>query len=143
MIRRMPGILAIGALVVFGSTAAAQQKPQVKSIPIQRTSATDAKQMFSTYCAACHGKEGKGDGPAAKALTKTPADLTQLTAKNGGKFPEAEVFRFIQGADQIAAHGSRDMPIWGDLFQGAGNGGENTVQLRIRNLTEYIRTLQK
>ena len=61
----------------------------------------------------CHGKEGKGDGPAAKALTKAPADLTKLAASNNGMFPDVKVRRYIEGLDDVAAHGTRDMPMWG------------------------------
>jgi mono/diheme cytochrome c family protein len=139
---RIVAALAVVALVAFGSTVAAQGKPKVERTPVQPTSATDAAGMFQSYCAACHGKEGKGNGPAAKALTKTPADLTQLSAKNGGKFPEIEVSRYIEGADEVPAHGNRDMPVWGDLLRYAG-GGRGLIPLRVKALTEYIKTLQK
>lgn len=35
-----------------------------------------AKEMFDTRCAACHGTNGKGDGPGAAALTPKPRDYT-------------------------------------------------------------------
>jgi hypothetical protein len=65
------------------------------------------------HYAACHGTAARGDGPAAPALKTVPADLTRLSARNGGKFPEARVRRYIEGLDEISAHGSRDMPVWG------------------------------
>ena len=142
MIKRMGGVLAVVGLVAFGSTANAQEKPKIEKKSIRPTAATNAKEMFNSYCVACHGREGRGDGPAAKALTKAPADLTQLSAKNGGKFPELRVMRFIEGLDEVAAHGNRDMPIWGNLFRYAG-GGEALIPLRIKVLTDYIKTLQK
>lgn len=86
---------------------------EIKKVPIQPTPAGDGKTMFHEYCAACHGTGGKGDGPAASALKKRPADLTQLARKNNGTFPEMHVMNFITGADVVAAHGSRDMPVWG------------------------------
>jgi mono/diheme cytochrome c family protein len=97
--------------------------------------------MFTEYCAVCHGPLGKGDGPAASALKKTPADLTQLTAKNGGKFPELRIAQYISGDETVASHGTRDMPIWGSIFHSTGEGSA-VDQLRIHNLSDYVKTLQ-
>ncbi len=33
-------------------------------------------EVFATYCAVCHGPDGKGNGPAAAALVPPPPDLT-------------------------------------------------------------------
>jgi mono/diheme cytochrome c family protein len=96
--------------------------------------------MFTTYCAVCHGKDGKGDGPAAKALAKTPADLTKLAARNNGTFPDLKVRRYIEGLDEVAAHGTRDMPMWGDLFRALNR---DTAQIRIASLAEYLKSMQK
>lgn len=96
--------------------------------------------MFRAYCSVCHGRGGQGDGPAASALKKLPADLTQLSRKNYGKFPAYHVANVIQGADVTAAHGSRDMPIWGNVFRTLG---QDTVKLRVDNLTAYIQSLQR
>ena len=100
--------------VVFALLANAQ--PAVKKVPITATSPASGQEMFKTYCAACHGLEGKGNGPAAPALKKQPANLTELTQRNGGKFPELKVSGTIRGDVDMPAHGSRDMPIWGSLF---------------------------
>jgi len=93
------------------------------------------------YCAVCHGKDGTGNGPAAAALKKAPADLTTLTARNSGKFPEARVYQFIQGDAEVSAHGSRDMPIWGDLFRQL-NTEAGVANMRISNLTDYLKSIQ-
>jgi len=97
--------------------------------------------MFKGYCAPCHGSDGKGTGPAAAALKKAPADLTALTRKNNGKFPELEVSNTIRGEGGMS-HGSRDMPMWGDLFRSVG-ADNMVVDLRIKNLSNYIRTIQE
>jgi mono/diheme cytochrome c family protein len=124
--------------VVTAGAANAQTK--VEKGPIKQTPASDAKKMFDTYCAVCHGKEGKGDGPAAKSLTKVPADLTKLAARNNGTFPEIKVRRYIEGLDEVAAHGTRDMPMWGDLFRSLNR---DTAQIRVEALAEYLKTMQK
>ena len=113
MVRR---VLAGVAVLCFWA-AAAHAQPQVKKEPIKPVAASDAPAMFQSYCAPCHGKAAKGDGPAAAALKKAPADLTKISARNGGKFPDVKVKRYIEGLDEVAAHGTRDMPMWGSLFR--------------------------
>jgi hypothetical protein len=93
------------------------------------------------YCAVCHGKDAKGAGPAAGALKKTPANLTELSARNGGKFPDTRVSLFIQGSDDVSAHGTRDMPVWGTVFNSMQTNASVTT-MRISNLTDYIKSIQ-
>ncbi|MBI3403017.1 MAG: c-type cytochrome [Acidobacteria bacterium] len=128
------------AVVVLTVSAGAAQAQTVKKAPIKPTAASDAGKMFDTYCAVCHGKDGKGAGPAAKALAKAPADLTKLTARNGGTFPDVHVRRYIEGLDEVAAHGSRDMPMWGDLFRSLNR---DTAQIRVAALAEYLKSMQQ
>jgi mono/diheme cytochrome c family protein len=128
-------------LIVAAGLAGAQTK--IEKVPITRTSPTDGKQMFDMYCAACHGKDAKGTGPAAAALKTTPADLTRIAARSGGKFPEVRVKRYIEGLDEVAAHGTRDMPVWGPLFRSLDPGGAGTDQLRVQALTDYLKSLQQ
>jgi mono/diheme cytochrome c family protein len=135
MVRMFLGVLAM--LAISANLAGAQTK--VEKVPIKPTDASNAQQMFTTYCAVCHGPEGKGNGPAAAALTKAPADLTKISARNGGTFPDTKVRRYIEGLDTIAAHGSRDMPIWGDLFRSLSR---DTAQIRIAALAEYLKKMQ-
>jgi mono/diheme cytochrome c family protein len=120
------------------------QKPAVtvKHVPISQTSATSGKEMFTNYCAVCHGKDGKGNGPAASALKMPPTDLTTLAQKNGGKYPSGHVAAVIRGQAQTPAHGSQDMPVWGPLFSSISQGHESQVQQRVTNLVSYIETLQ-
>ena len=101
--------------------------------------------MYRTYCAVCHGLDGNGSGPAASALKKPIPNLTQLSKKNRGEFPDFKITNIIQGdsnAPVITAHGSKDMPMWGDVFDTL-KPDEGVVKLRIHNLTEYVRSLQQ
>ena len=98
--------------------------------------------MFTSYCAACHGKDGKGTGPAAEALKVPPTNLTSLAAKNGGKYPSMKVSSVIRGEDVLAAHGSRDMPIWGRLFWNISEGSDAEVLQRVANLNKHIEGMQ-
>lgn len=134
-------VMAIVTLAL-GGAASAQDKPKIVNKPPPFVEGGDAPTMFREYCAACHGTGGRGDGPAAPALKAVPADLTRLSARNGGKFPEARVRRYIEGLDEISAHGSRDMPVWGKALRGMP-GGEAGVRLRIEGLTKHVESLQQ
>jgi len=126
-------------IACLGALLQAQDKA-IKKVPITPTQASSGQQMFNTYCAVCHGTDGRGDGPAASALKEAPSDLTLLAEKNGGKFPENRVVIKIRAVDS-PAHGSKEMPIWGTLLSSiSSSSGE--VQLRTSNLVKYIETLQ-
>ena len=71
---------------------------------------------FLNNCAACHGRDAKGNGPVAAALTTKPYDLTLISKKHNGKFPEGLVYKIIVGHDIINSHGGTDMPVWGDRY---------------------------
>jgi len=113
----------------------------IKSVSPNPTSPASGKGMFNEYCAVCHGQDAKGDGPAATALKRKPTDLTQLSVHNNGKFPDSRIARYIEGDDKVDAHGSRDMPMWGDIFKSM-NGSDEITRMRVSNLTAYIKGLQ-
>ena len=121
---------------------AQSQSSEVKKAPIQTTSATSGSEMFNSYCAPCHGKDGKGNGPAATSLKNPPANLTELAKKNGGKFPADHVSKVLKSGVS-GAHGSTDMPVWGPLFSQVSGRDEAIVQMRISNLVRYIESLQE
>jgi mono/diheme cytochrome c family protein len=102
---------------------------------------SNGRQMFVSYCASCHGVDGKGSGPVASSLRKRPTDLTTLAKKNGGKFPGAEVTRELKSIYQ-APHGSMEMPVWGPFFTELSPRGEAIGTLRITNIVNYIESLQ-
>ncbi len=102
--------------------------------------------MFKQYCASCHGMTGEGDGPVAGSLKKPPADLTRIAARRGGKFPDAEISRWIDGRFDAPAHGTREMPVWGRQFQDTfakGTDPDEVVRGRLLTLVEYLKTIQK
>jgi cytochrome c len=141
-------ILMFTALIVCACTVAAQDQTQgqpekaIKHVPIKSTSPVSGKDMYTAYCAVCHGTDGKGGGPAASALKIPPTDLTLLSKNNGGKYPALKVAASIRGESALPAHGSKDMPVWGALFWSMSGGHESEVQQRTANLTQYIESLQ-
>jgi mono/diheme cytochrome c family protein len=137
-------VCAVAVVMGLALAAGAQDQPQttVKHVPAPLTSAASGPEMYKAYCAACHGTDGKGNGPAAPAMKTPPTDLTTLSKNNGGKFPTAKVASTINGQADIPAHGNRDMPVWGKVFWSMSHGHESEVQQRVSNLTKYIEGLQ-
>jgi mono/diheme cytochrome c family protein len=100
-------------------------------------------QLFRTYCASCHGISARGDGPAAGQMRKTPPDLTKYAARNSGVFPSERLRQIVDGRG-LAAHGDREMPVWGDAFQTARNGlTPEAVKARIDAIVRYLGAIQQ
>jgi len=131
------------AMLAMAQQSAPEQEKVIKHIPVKQTSAASGQEMFNSYCAVCHGVDGKGAGPAASALKVAPTDLSGLTAKNGGKYPSLHVSSVLRGEAETPAHGSKDMPVWGPLFRHLSQGHDAEVQQRIANLNQYVESIQK
>jgi hypothetical protein len=101
--------------------------------------------LYRIYCLNCHGESGKGDGPMARILRVKPADLRRIRSRNGGAFPTDEVHRTIDGRQAVDGHGSREMPLWGLVFQQADLDAsqEEEVRARIAALIEHLESLQE
>ena len=98
--------------------------------------------LYRTYCASCHGVDGKGNGPMAAWMKVPPADLTHIAARNGGKFPLERVDRIISGEEPLpSGHGTREMPVWGSVFSKVTRD-QDLGRVRIDNLARYLRDIQ-
>ncbi len=129
----------VGALVLMPWASGAQDKPT----PVVPTDVPSGKQTYLDHCAACHGADGRGHGPAASALKTPPANLSTLAIRHDGKFPEDYVARVVRSGDpSFSGHGSSDMPIWGPVFSMQENGDELGVRRRIKNLCNYLASIQ-
>jgi mono/diheme cytochrome c family protein len=120
----------------------ATTKPAVKQTTIKQTSPASGKEMFTAYCAPCHGADGKGNGPAAASMKVPPTDLTQMAKKHDGKFPANSLASTLKFGNGPGAHGSVDMPVWGPLFQSLDRYHDSSVQQRVGNLVGYIESIQ-
>jgi len=142
-VRKLFGMGAI--LLLSAAFAVAQQAgtTQIKHVPVKATNAASGQEMYASYCAVCHGANATGNGPAQSALKIQATDLTTLAQKNGGKYPAMHVSSVLRGDAELAAHGSKDMPVWGPLFRNMSQGHDAEVQQRIANINAYIESLQK
>ena len=101
------------------------------------------RDLFMFYCASCHGRDGRGGGPVAPSLRVAVPDLTTMAARHGGVFPTTRVASFVTGTQERAApaHGSKEMPVWGPIFQ-ALDPADRSNTIRIANVVAYIESLQ-
>jgi mono/diheme cytochrome c family protein len=134
-------LIAGGAFAVLLVSAAQNQKTP----PQDTTRLIDSIQgpaLYKAYCGVCHGSDGKGHGPMAKSIKAVPADLTNIAARNGGKFPRMRMERIILGEEGVPEHGTRDMPLWGPIFSQVTTD-QDLGRVRVDNLARYIEGMQK
>lgn len=126
------GFVAIACLILTNAFLVAS--PLAQDIEI-------GKSQYQVSCAACHGPDGKGDGPVSSELKTQPADLTVLARNNNGVFPYDRVYQMIDGRNStIASHGTREMPIWGYRF---GPVHAYRFKARVLAVIDYLKTVQQ
>lgn len=144
LIRRCFWILLLSILVLMtaqtigaGGQAAGDERPRALAIGA-------GQDTFSQFCAPCHGMDAQGHGPVAAVLTAVPADLTQVKRRNGGTFPLDRLEAMLRMAQRIetAAHGSGQMPIWGQVFQQIDTT-PTLARARVANLLAYLESIQE
>jgi mono/diheme cytochrome c family protein len=128
-------VLMIGFSAASWSQKSAEDK-------VTSPAPVSGKEMFQVYCAACHGTDAKGAGLPATALRAALPDLTLLTRNSGGKFPLMKVSQVIQGDVVVISHGTREMPIYGDMFRDIRRD-ETFVKQRVSLLTGYVESIQR
>ena len=99
------------------------------------------RDLYEQHCTLCHGSNGKGDGPLADELKVRPADLTEISRRRGGKFPDVEVREIIDGRRKVRGHGGGEMPVWGKVFS-RSTFGEVEVDAKLDALVAYLRSIQ-
>ena len=103
------------------------------------------RRHYVRYCASCHGTDARGKGPVAGELKKPPTDLTRIAARRKGQFSDAEIAKFIDGRAAVPAHGTREMPIWGERFStqyGSDSVAEEVTRGKIGVLVQYLKSIQ-
>jgi mono/diheme cytochrome c family protein len=138
-------LIVVAGLLAQGATATANQADEDRAFFIAKGRVT-----YRVYCINCHGPKGMGDGSLAELLTTKPANLTQLTQRNKGKFPAERVRDIIDGRTGVRAHGMQEMPVWGDVFQtsslepsGDDLEGNERARRKIHELVLYLESIQE
>jgi hypothetical protein len=129
------GATTAAALITAAVLAGSQGRPQTPN-------SEPGRAPFVTYCAPCHGTSGRGNGPAADAFRTRPADLTRLAARNNGVFVPDAVARVVAGMGN-RAHGSVEMPVWGEVFKRTPGLDDRAVKERIDAIVEYLKSIQE
>jgi mono/diheme cytochrome c family protein len=129
------------ALSAAATLVCAAQSGAVKEIQVGSVPANSGKQMYASYCASCHGAEGRGNGPVAAELKAQPTDLTQLAKRNHGKYPDMRVISVLKQGTSVPAHGNAVMPVWGPIFN-ATDANSRLSALRVSNLAKYLESIQ-
>jgi mono/diheme cytochrome c family protein len=122
----------------------------VSTMPIAADQLDIGKREFDASCANCHGLNGKGGGQFAQLLQLRTPDLTTLSKNNGGVFPISRVYNVIDGREEVKAHGTREMPIWGaqltvkaaPAYDDYRYEPEAFVRARILAVIDYLYRLQ-
>ena len=140
MLKRL--LLTATALILAVAMGYADQAKKKVVITVDRTNPTSGKQMYTSYCAPCHGVDGRGNGPAASALKNQPMDLTGLAKSNHGKFPDTHIVSVLKFGSETPAHGSAQMPVWGPILGRMNQSNFQEKELRVSNLSRYLKTIQ-
>ena len=107
-----------------------------------RTPIAGAK-IFQYHCAACHGADGRGHGPASATLKLTPPDLTLISQRNGGTFPRQRVREIIEGKPPARPdHGNREMPVWGPIFHEV-EADQDWGEVKLLAITRHVESMQQ
>ena len=139
MNRKTAGYALTGALLFCVLGAAQNPKPE---IPKSRDfDSVEGQALYVTYCAACHGDNGKGGGPMARVLRTQPPDLTHIWMRYGGRFSLERVQKIIAGDTEVSSHGTSEMPLWGPIFS-QGIWDQDVGKTRIYNLAKYLEKIQ-
>lgn len=116
--------------------------PKIKMVPITNHPVDAGKEMYSSYCAPCHGEDGKGYGPAAPALKKAVPDLTSLSARNDGQYPKHLVFTLLSQHSALHPKVDSDMPDWYRAFASLDRSCPVKSDMRARSIDRHVKTLQ-
>ena len=135
------GLMLCGGLIVWTISSAPNQNP-ADAESTRLIESIQGLALYRAYCAVCHGKDARGNGPMALSLKSKMPDLTRIAARSQGKFPLARVQRIISGEEQMeTGHGTREMPVWGPVFSQIA-WDMDLGRIRVYNLAKYIETLQ-
>jgi mono/diheme cytochrome c family protein len=128
------------------------------SVPVLADDAGEGRAAYLQNCAACHGANGKGAGPASVRLRIKPADLTILAKRNNGVYSRPAVYDMVDGRKAVRAHRESGMPIWGcrqappakrkekakelDSLLDLPCDSESVIRARLESIVDYLGLIQ-
>jgi len=125
-------------------TAAAETEDDMASAAMEQSPIEQGEELYISYCGICHGDDAKGEGAMANMLKIPPSDLTTITSRYGGTFPEEEMHEIIRGGQEVPGHGQGDMPVWGKtFFDSEGLSTQEQVDEKIDYLVAYLESIQE
>ena len=133
--------VALAGVFLSGASGQTHAAPNAEGQFAPLIRSTKGSDLFRAYCATCHGLDAKGAGPVAASLKGKVPDLTLLERNNRGQFPAARIRQVIIGNEVVAAHGPREMPIWGPIFHQV-EGDMDWGNVRVENLVKYLQSIQ-
>lgn len=134
-IKKINVLFFLGALFLIAFSC--QQNRNMEGQPL-----ATGEELYVSYCMICHGEHG--DGSMSEFLTIQPPDLTKISARRNGTFPEEEIYQIIDGRQTMKGHGTRDMPIWGLTFKNSEKlKNEKQVKKDIDRLVAYLKEIQE
>ena len=73
-----------------------------------------------------------------------PRNVLRLlfSINNQGAYPAHKVAEILRNGTGKPPQGQGYMPVWEPLLKSMNSESQDVIDLRIRNLTEYVRTLQ-
>jgi mono/diheme cytochrome c family protein len=143
LLLRLTGLL-IGVLLMGQGIATSQTTGRVlKRVPVSYSDPASGKQMFTDYCAVCHGRDGKGGGPAVEFLKTPPPDLTTMARRHNEKSVKLHVQTILrQGVEGNAEQEALSMPHWSAAFSRT-HSVRGLAELRMHNLANYVESIQQ
>jgi mono/diheme cytochrome c family protein len=137
MSTRSAVLTAVVAVFWVGAAVADEKQPP--------TGSEAGEMIFRSICVSCHGKDARGEGPVAASLKTKPANLRLIAQRRNGSFPYDEIAQYIDGRQAPPAHGTREMPVWGDALATAAPEPEREQRrkLRIEEVVAYLKTIQE
>ena len=73
-----------GLIMAHGWKAPEEAAARPNPIAADSGSLARGMELYATYCAGCHGEQGRGDGVLVVTLTAKPADLAARAAHHSG-----------------------------------------------------------
>jgi mono/diheme cytochrome c family protein len=139
------GLLAFILVLGWITLAATQEKikPPYHDLNLAALAGTvSGADLYKQLCAGCHGADAKGVGPTSPYCPVPPTDLTLLTKKNYGAFPEQKVTQILRYGTEKPNQSTTYMPVWKPLLSTIHGGSSELTEKRITSLTEYLVSIQ-